>query len=124
MSTNRRAGYADPVSLPMSGATPEMLADLVEALRGQVINGVRIHDARAATDITYEGEPVVRVRVLLDDPRPTEDIWPVKTTTAIGLLALREGWRVGIPDWVFASYTRLSNAEREGFPAAAPGERP
>ncbi len=123
MSTNGHAGYAEPVSLPISGATPEMLADLVAALRGRVVNGIRIHDVQAYTDVTYDSEPVVRVRLLLDDPVPGERTWPGDTLGTMNHLALSEGWRLGIPDWVFASLVRLSNAERGGFPLLLGGPR-
>jgi hypothetical protein len=115
VSTTGEAGYARAVSLPMSGATPEMLARLVEAMRGQVVDGVRIHDARASTGVLY-GEPVVRVRLLIDDPPPGERTWPVDTMHALRRLAGDVAWyQIGNPDLVLTSRVALSKAEQGGF---------
>jgi len=35
------------VSLPISDTTDEMLARLMDATRGRVVDGIRIHDAQA-----------------------------------------------------------------------------
>jgi len=105
----------------MSGATPEMLEQLVDAMRGRVVDGIRIHDARASTDIDGDGEPMVRLVVLVDDPQPDEWTWPVEKIYAIDTLALREAWhRIGIPDSVYTTYVALSEAERGGFVPPGP----
>jgi len=117
MSSREYAGYAGPVSLPMSGATPEMLEQLVDAMRGRVVEGIRIHDARASTDIGGHGIPMVRVVLLVDDPQPDEWTWPVEKIRAIDYLARREAWqRIGIPDHVYTTHVALCEAEEGGFP--------
>jgi len=110
------AGYAGSVSLPMSGATPEMLARLVDAMRGQVVEGVRIHDAQTSIDIDINGEPVVHLRLLIDDPPPGEPTWPVETIFRMMRLARDVAWhQIGIPDQVWSSRVALRQAERGGF---------
>jgi hypothetical protein len=122
MSASRQPGYPDSVSLPMSRATPEMLGRLVEAVRGQVIEGVRIHDARASTQIDWDGVPIVRLYVLVDDPPPGEPTWPVDAILAIMGFAGRQAWQqIGIPDEVWTSPVSVREAEVHGFSPAAPG---
>jgi hypothetical protein len=122
VSSTLGGGYAGAVSRPTSGATPEMLARLVEAMRGLVVDGIRIHDAQAWTEVDYDGEPMVHLNLLLDDPGPGEPTWPVDTLSAIGRLARQEAWqRIGIPDWIFVSRVARCEAERGGFPSGARG---
>jgi hypothetical protein len=97
---------------------PETLDGLADAIRGRVVEGVRIHDAQAFTDVDTDGEPVVRLRVLVGNPRAGERTWPVETHRAINRLARQEAARLGVTDWVYVSRVALREAARGGFPAA------
>jgi hypothetical protein len=67
MSLSRGGYHPGGVSLPISDTTDEMPARLVDAMRGRVVDGIRIHDARASVDEypAYEST----VRLLLGGPR-------------------------------------------------------
>jgi hypothetical protein len=99
-----------------------MLARLVDAVRGQVVEGIRIHDAQTSIDIDINGEPVVHLRMLVDDPPPGELTWPVDTIFAMMRFAREVAWhRIGIPDQVRSSRVALQEAERGGFPLPTRG---
>jgi len=90
--------------------TTEELAALCEALRGQVIAGVRIHDARAEVTPGATDELVVRLTLLLDDPENGHDTWPLDAMRAMESSAWDEASRLGIPEWVYVKHVPLSDA--------------
>jgi hypothetical protein len=92
-------------------ATPAKLAALCDALRGQVIAGIRVHDARAELVPGATGETIVRLTLLLDDPAAGEDTWPLDALRDMETLAWDEAGRLDIPEWVYVKHSALSNAE-------------
>lgn len=45
-------------------------------------NGVNVERARAAIDVSLDGEPITRLTILLDDPRNGET-WPLAAITQL-----------------------------------------
>ena len=107
----------DPTPTTYAGAmtaatstTPTKLAALCDALRGQVLDGVRIHDARAELVPGATGETIVRLTLLLDDPAAGEDTWPLDVLRAMESRAWDEAAALAIPEWVYVKHTPLSDA--------------
>jgi len=90
--------------------TPAKLAALCDALRGQIVAGVRIHDVRAELVPGATGETIVRLTLLLDDPAVDADTWPLDTLREMETRAWDEAARLGIPEWVYVKHTPLSDA--------------
>jgi hypothetical protein len=94
-----------------------MLTALADALRGRTVDGVHIYDALVERDIGTDNEPIVRVTLLLDNPRPDLPTWPVRTVSALDDLARRVAWDLGIPDWLRIVHVSARDADDSGFPA-------
>lgn len=90
--------------------TPAKLAALCDALRGQVVDDIRIHDARAELVPGATGETIVRLTLLLDDPTTGEDTWPLDALRAMETRAWDEAAALAIPEWVYVKHTPLSEA--------------
>lgn len=90
--------------------TPAKLAALCEALRGQAVADIRIHDARAELVPGATGETIVRLTLLLDDPAAGEDTWSLEALREMETRAWDEAARLGIPEWVYVKHAPLSDA--------------
>lgn len=90
--------------------TPAKLAGLCDALRGQIVNGIRLHDARAELVPGATGETIVRLTLLLDDPMAGEDTWPLDALRDMETRAWDEAAGLAIPEWVYVKHTPLSDA--------------
>ena len=101
--------YAGSVTAATT-TTPAKLAALCDALRGQTVAGVRIHDVRAELVPGATGETIVRLTLLLDDPAAGEDTWPLDALREMETRAWDEAARLGIPEWVYVKHTPLSDA--------------
>lgn len=93
-----------------SGVTSKMLTDLASAMRGQIIEGLRIHDARADIKIGAELEPFVRVYTVVDDPEPGERTWKFSVNRAIQNEAKNVAEKLGISIWTEVWFTSLSSS--------------
>lgn len=105
---------AYPGAVTTAATTAEKLPVLVDALRGQVVAGVRIHDLHAEIKPGAEGDTVVRLTLLVDDPRPGTRTWPVETRREIERRAQDEAWRLGVPEWTYVALVALGEADDEG----------
>jgi hypothetical protein len=95
----------------MTGATTTSAAELAalcDALRGQLVAGIRVHDARAELIPGATGETIVRLTLLLDDPAAGEDTWPHGALRDLETRAWDEAVTLGIPEWVYVKYAPLS----------------
>ena len=109
MTTTAAAESAYPGAMTTATATtPAKLAALCDALQGQVVDGVRIHDARAEIVPGATGDPIVRLTLLLDDPTP--ETWPLDAIEAMETRASDEAARLGITEWVYVKHAPLSDA--------------
>jgi hypothetical protein len=100
-------------------ATAEKLAALCEALRGQVIAGVRVHEVTAEVKPGSDGEPIVRLRLIVTDPARGRDTWPVETVRSIEQRARDEAWKRGLAEWVYVTLIGQNEAaENDEDPAA------
>lgn len=117
MGPRGRAGYSDLVTLPVSATSTRMLDDLVEAIRGRVIGGLRVHDAHAELKPGAEGDTVVRLTVLVDDPPAGAPTWPLDAADAIEHEAQRIAWDLGIVEWVYLVFVPLSEVATSSFAA-------
>ncbi len=81
-----------------------------DALRGQVVAGIRIHDARAELVPGATGETIVRLSLLLDDPALGNDTWPLEALRDIETRAWDEAVILGIPEWIYVKHAPLSDA--------------
>lgn len=115
--------YAGRMTLPTSNTTPEMLDALVNALRGQVIDDVRIHDAKAEITSGSDFEPVVRVSVLLDNPPLSAGTWSTSTLMAIQDKAWEISKQLGISDWSYVTHIALNEAEGIGWSLSSGGDQ-
>lgn len=111
--------YPEPVTLPTTRTSAALLPALADALRGQTVEGVHIHDAAVELTDGVEGETVARVSLLVDDPQPGARTWPVETVQNIEWLARRQAWALGIGEWVFLKLIAVSEATEGTFTAAA-----
>jgi hypothetical protein len=89
---------------------PAKLAALCDALHGQVVAGIRIHDARAELVPGATGETIVRLTLLLDDPPAGAETWPLDALRDTGTRAWDEAARLAIPEWVYVKHAPLSDA--------------
>jgi hypothetical protein len=105
------------VTLPTDGTMAEMLTALADALRGRTVDGVHIYDALVERDLGIDNEPIVRVTLLLDNPRPGLPTWPVGTIRSLDDLSRRVAWDLGIVDWLPIVHVSARDAEDSGFPA-------
>ncbi|HMA46676.1 MAG TPA: hypothetical protein VKP11_05675 [Frankiaceae bacterium] len=112
-------GYPGRVTRPVSRTSAQMLSTLAEALRGQTVAGVRIHEVTAELTDGAENETIARVSMLVDDPQPGRDTWPVATIEAIEWRARQAAWALGIDEWVYPNLVGLSEATEDAFPAAS-----
>jgi hypothetical protein len=101
--------YAGPVTAATT-TTPAKLAALCDALRGQVVAGIRIHDARAELVPGATGETIVRLTLLLDDPPAAAETWPLDALRNMETHAWDEAAQLGIPEWVYVKHAPLSDA--------------
>jgi hypothetical protein len=116
-SVESRRGYSGVVTMATTSA--ETLAALCAALRGQVVAGVRIHEARAEVKPGSDDEPIVRLTLLVDDPKRGRDTWAVETVRAIEGRARREAWSLGMSEWVYVTLIGLGEAAEEDEDPAA-----
>lgn len=93
-----------------TSTTPAKLAAPCDALRGQVVAGIRIHDTRAELVPGATGETIVRFTLLLDDPAAGEDTWPLDALREMETRAWDEAADLGISEWVYVKHTPLSDA--------------
>lgn len=122
MTTTAAAGSAYPGAMTTATATtPAKLAALCDALRDQVVAGIRIHDTRAEIVTGATGEPIVRLTLLLDDPAAGET-WPLDAIEDMETRAWDEANQLGIPEWVYVKHVPRSDAAGT-FPAASPRHR-
>jgi hypothetical protein len=98
------------MSATTTSATADTLAALSDALRGQVIEGVRVHEASAEITLGADNESIVRLRLVVDDPAPDRGTWPVSAVRAIQRRAWEEAWRLGIPEWAYVVLVPRSEA--------------
>jgi hypothetical protein len=104
-----------------AATTAKRLAALCNPLRGQVVAGVRIHDARA--EVTPGAvEPIIRLTLLLDDPEDGRDTWPMDAMREMESRAWDEAARLGLPEWVYVKHVPLSDAAGS-FPHSILGDR-
>lgn len=89
--------------------TPAKLAALCDALRGEVVAGIRIHDARAELVPGATGETIVRLTLLLDNPAPGHDTWPLDALRDIETRAWDDAATLAIPEWVYVKHAPLSD---------------
>lgn len=101
--------YAGPVTAATT-TTPAKLAALCDTLRGQVVGGIRIHDARAELVPGATGETIVRLTLLIDDPAAGADTWPLDALRDMETRAWDEAAKLAIPEWVYVKHTPLSDA--------------
>lgn len=101
--------YAGHVTAATTTTTAK-LAALCDALRGQVLADIRVHDARAELVPGATGETIVRLTLLLDDPAPDNDTWPLDALRKMETRAWDEAARLDIPEWVYVKHTPLSDA--------------
>jgi hypothetical protein len=97
----------------MTGATTTSAAELAalcDALRGQLVAGIRVHDARAEMVPGATGETIVRLTLLLDDPAAGQDTWPHGALRELETRAWDEAATLRIPEWVFVMHAPLSDA--------------
>lgn len=90
--------------------TATKLAALCDVLRGQVVADIRIHDARAELVPGATGETIVRLTLLLDDPAPGNDTWPLDALREMESRAWDEATGLGIPEWIYVKHAPLSDA--------------
>ncbi len=114
--------YSGIMTLPVTDTTPEMLVALAEAMRGQVIDGVLIHDAVAELVPRVDTAQIVHLYVLLDDPIRPATTWPTETCSRVGDLAYREGGHIGIEEYVLTTPFGVSDAALVGLSPAANGQ--
>lgn len=100
------AGYVTAATT----TTAAKLAALCDALRGQVVTGVRIHDARAELVPGATGETIVRLTLLLDDPAPGNDTWPLDALRDMETRAWDGAAALAIPEWIYVKHAPLSDA--------------
>jgi hypothetical protein len=102
-------------------ATAEKLTALCDALRSQVVAGVRIYGASAEVKQGSDGEPIVRLRLIVADPAAGQDTWQVETVRRIEQRARDEAWKLGLAEWVYVTLIGQSEAREddEGPGAAA-----
>lgn len=114
------SGYADdmwdPYYLlsPAHPATDDMVEALAQSLRGQVIEGFRIHEAQVLRKLGAYLQSIVQVRVLLDDPADDEPLWPF---AALDRAIQRRADDLGIEEDVLTWHVWLRDAIEAGFPA-------
>lgn len=113
MPMNPYAGHVTAATT----TTPAKLAALCDALRGQVIDGIRIHDARAELVPGATGETIVRLTLLLDDPVPGHDTWPLDALRDMETRAWDKAAALAIPEWVYVKHASLRNAAESFRPA-------
>jgi hypothetical protein len=120
MTTTAASHAAYPgVMATATTTTAEKLAALCDALRGQVIAGVRVHEATAEIKPGSDGEPIVRLRLVAADPARGRDTWPVETVRSIEQRARHEAWKLGVAEWVYVTLIGQSEAgEDDEDPAA------
>jgi hypothetical protein len=94
-----------------SRTTTAMLTELADAMRDRVVDGIRIHDARAVLDWGAGDDLIVRLTVIIDDAPPELDSWPLDALASIERVARHEGYRIGIEEWVYVRRRRLSTVE-------------
>ena len=103
-------------------ATAETLAALCDALRGHAVAGVRIYEAVAEVKQGSDGEPIVRLRLVVADPTRGRDTWPVETVRTLEQHARQEAWKLGMAEWVYVTLIGQSEAgEEDEDPAAQDG---
>ncbi len=113
--------YSVIMTMPVSTTTSEMLAELVRSMRGQVVDGIRVHDATAEVDFQVDGETIVRLRLLIDDPLASAPTWPLETCGTLTHLAWSEARRLDIQEWVVVWFVGLSKADPSDFPETPDG---
>jgi hypothetical protein len=94
-----------------SRTTTAMLTELADGMRGRVVDGIRIHDARAVLDWGAGNELIVRLTVVIDDAPEELDGWPLDALASIDRVARHEGYRIGIEEWIYVRRRKLSTVE-------------
>jgi hypothetical protein len=120
MTTTAATGAAYPGHMATATtATAEKLAALCDALRGHSVADVRIYEAFAEVKPGSDGEPIVRLRLIVADPARGRDTWPVETVRRIEQRARDEAWKLGLAEWVYVTLiARSEAAEDDEDPAA------
>lgn len=93
-----------------TATTPATLAALCAALRGEVVAGIRIHEARAELVPGATGETIVRLTLVLDDPGPDRRTWDLGALRDMETLAWDEAAALSIPEWVYVKHASVSRA--------------
>jgi hypothetical protein len=96
-----------------SRTTTAMLTELADRMRGRVVDGIRIHDARAVLDWGAGNELVVILTAVVDDPAPGLPTWPLDALRTMDRLAEDEAARIGIEEWVYV-HRRTFRAVEDG----------
>jgi hypothetical protein len=118
MAKTGRATAAYPEGVTAgTGTTPAKLAALCDALRGQALGGIQVHDASAELVPGATGETIIRLTLLLDDPAAGRDTWPLEALRRMETRAWDEAAALDIPEWVYVKHASLGNA------AGSPGPR-
>jgi hypothetical protein len=107
MSLTGGVRSAYPGVMEVSRTTPQMLDALVAAMRGQVIEGIRIHAGTVRIRPGSEGEPVVALHLIIDDP--VGDTWPVSAMQAMQRRALERAAGLGVEEWVSVTHAPVSH---------------
>jgi hypothetical protein len=89
---------------------PADLDALCAALRGEVVSGVRIHDARAELVPGATGETIVRLTLVLDDPAPGRRTWSLGALRDMETRAWDEAAALAITEWVYVKHAPLSRS--------------
>jgi hypothetical protein len=99
---NPTANGFDPWDTPQDAA----VAEFVEFAKGWSTTGLSVRKAKARLDENREGEPVMRVQLLLSDPDGST--WDMDLADELERALDRKATELGLP---FVSYTLI--AERE-----------
>jgi hypothetical protein len=99
---NRTTGAFDPWDTAEDAA----VAKFVEFAKGWATTGLSVHEAKARLDENREGEPVMRVQLLLSDPDGVT--WDFDRLQELRTALSRKATELGLP---FVNLTLI--AERE-----------
>ena len=114
--------YSGIMTLPVSDTTPEMLVALADAMRGQVVDGVRVHYAVPKLVSGFDYGPLIHLYVVLDDPADGAETWLLETTWQVRHLADHQAELIGIQDDLLTSPVAVSDAAGVGLLPLTPGQ--
>ena len=98
MTSTVAANPPYPGEMTTAATTRGKLPMLTAALRGQVVDGIRIHDAVADLTTGAVDDVIVRLTLLLDDPEQGRRTWPLDAIRAMESRAWDEAAALGIPE--------------------------